>query len=130
MLRVSLCCYFVAEEISENLATLGYETDSLDVYFPVPPHEAWHAVSAVRTPEFPEQIIVDGTWQQFLPRRERQRRFNFLCKTPEYPELLIGTSAEMARVAMRFRFNKNQSLTWTPTPRDRDNSLDWVRSKK
>ncbi len=111
--KKSRTCILVATHISEFLNGLskGYDAETLDIDF----EGIYHLVSIVRAPELtPEPIVGDATWQQFLPERGWLRRFNAGLKREIYPDILIGTPAEVAKIALGVGFSENQALAWNP----------------
>jgi hypothetical protein len=107
-------CMLTSDHITRFLGELpkNYEAGFLTVYFPT---NSFHVLSTVKAANLPlKGIIVDATWQQFLPRRPRLARIKDGLRDLSYPDVLIGTEAEVAKVALSFGFSKEQAATWGP----------------
>lgn len=108
-------CFETSKFITERLNDPDQERTAIthEGYFPdrgsyLTPHR----ISRVSGPELPEDILVDATWQQFLPRRGMGRRIRDTLREPDYPDIFIGTEAEVARIALGVGFSEKQVLAW------------------
>jgi hypothetical protein len=112
-IKSSPSCVYVATQISERLNGLhsGYEADTLGVQFQGTAHII-SRVKALGVLEMP--IIVDATWQQFLPRRNLSlpRKIANKLRGEAHPDVFIGTAKEVGLVALGIGFDEAQAATW------------------
>jgi|GEM_PF-3198102 len=113
--KSSPSCLTVANHITENLdqGNTGYGATTMGTTFP--PRGTVHFLSRLAVPDVtPEPIVVDATWQQFLPMRPWRQRLVDGFRGEPLP-VLIGTPRELGGLALRLGFSPEQAAVWELT---------------
>lgn len=106
--RCTLIAPIMAGQLNEM--DKDYRAKPLDTRF----GRMLHCVVGIRIPDMPELIVADANWQQFLDRREHHPNIEKEALSKDMrPDVLIGTTAEIARVALGFGFTEQQASTWS-----------------
>lgn len=112
-------CLFVANRVTDHLNQLGkgYDANVDNAYFPDLNQDddsgIFHLITKIQAPDLTDETIVaDATWQQFLKFRSMRYRLRDAVTGKEHLPVFIGTSTEIARVALGVGFSKRQSQTW------------------
>lgn len=74
-------CNIFTHTLANRLASRGLDPDEMSIISISGPTTPWHVLMRLESDHGP--IVVDGTWQQFLPTREKS--------ATERPKVLVGT---------------------------------------